>query len=87
MKGTFVGYSNSSKAYRIDIKEGHRIEVSRDVIFDESIAFKKSKDLPMDSDDEELTIFKEEVTREEEESNYEDEGPCEPIQLVVISQN
>jgi len=23
MKGTFVGYSNSSKAYRIYIKEGH----------------------------------------------------------------
>ena len=54
MKGTFVGYNNSSKAYRTYIKEGHRIEVSRDVIFDESIAFKKSKDLLMDSNDEEI---------------------------------
>jgi len=27
MKGTFVGYSNSSKAYKIYIK-GHRVEVS-----------------------------------------------------------
>ena len=29
----------------------------------------------MDSDDEEISIFEEEVTREEEESNHEDEGP------------
>ena len=57
MKEAFFGYNNSSKAYRICIKGGHRIEVSRDVIFDESIAFKKSKDLPMDFDDEELPIF------------------------------
>ena len=37
----------------------------------------------MDPDDEELSIF-EEVTREEEESNHEDEGPSEPIQPMVI---
>jgi len=43
MKRIFVGYSNSSKAYRIYMKDGHHIEVSRDVIFDESIALKKSK--------------------------------------------
>jgi len=84
MKETFVGYNNSSKAYRININEGHQIEVNRDVIFDESISFKKSKDLPMDSNDEELLVFEEEVTRGEEESNHEDEGPCEPIQPVVI---
>jgi len=36
------------------------------VIFDENIAFKKSKDLLMGSDDEELPIFEEEGTREEE---------------------
>lgn len=52
----FVGDINSSKAYRIYIKEGHQIEVSRDVIFDKSIAFNKSKNLPMESDDEELPI-------------------------------
>eukprot|EP00253_Pinus_taeda_P002874 PITA_02874 len=84
MRGTFVGYSNSSNAYRIYIMEGHRIEVSQDVIFDESIAFKKSKELPLDSDDEELPVFEEEVTREEEETNHENEGPSEPIQPVVI---
>ena len=43
MKGTFVGYKNSSKAYRIYMRDGYHIELSYDVIFDESITFKKSK--------------------------------------------
>jgi hypothetical protein len=38
-KGTFVGYSESSKAYRIYIPGQRQIEVSRDVIFEEKIAF------------------------------------------------
>ena len=38
----------------------------------------------MDSHDEELLVFEEEVTREEEESNHEYEGPSEPIQSMVI---
>ena len=87
MNGTFVGYNNSSKAYGIYIKEGHRIEVSRDVIFDESIAFKKSKDLPIDFDDEEPPMFEEDCTREEEDSNHEEIGPSEPVQQFSIPQN
>ena len=67
-KGIFVGYSNSSKAYYIYVKEGHQIEVSRDVIFYKSIAFKKSKDLPSDYDEEDLPVFEEEVNKEEEVS-------------------
>jgi hypothetical protein len=38
-KGTLVGYSESSKAYRIYIPGQRQIEVSRDVIFEEEIAF------------------------------------------------
>jgi hypothetical protein len=34
-KGTFVGYSESSKAYRIYIQGQRQIEVSRDVTFEE----------------------------------------------------
>ena len=64
MKGIFVGYNNSSKAYRIYMKDGNHIEVSHDVIFDEIIAFKKSKEISIDSDDEELLIFEEEVDKE-----------------------
>jgi hypothetical protein len=41
-KGIFMGYNDSSKSYRIYIPEQHKIEVSRDVTFNEKIAFKKS---------------------------------------------
>jgi hypothetical protein len=41
-KGIFMGYSESSKAYRIYIPEQHKIKVSRDVTFNEKMAFKKS---------------------------------------------
>jgi hypothetical protein len=41
-KGIFVGYNESSKAYRIYILEQHKVEVSRDVTFNENMAFKKS---------------------------------------------
>lgn len=78
LKGILIGYSNSSEVYRIYIKQGHRIEVSRDVIFHERVAYKKSKDHLIDSYDEELFIF-EECQREEEDSNHEEEGPSEPV--------
>jgi hypothetical protein len=42
-KGTFVGYSESSKDYRIYIPGQRQIEVSRDVIFEEEISFRRSK--------------------------------------------
>ena len=57
LRGIFVGYSASSKAYKIYIKEDYQIEVSRDVVFDENIAYKKSKDVPVDFDEEEVPIF------------------------------
>ena len=41
-KGIFLGYSESSKAYRIYIPEQHKIEVSGDVTSNENMAFKKS---------------------------------------------
>jgi hypothetical protein len=41
-KGIFVGYSESSKAYRIYIPEQHKIEVSTDITFNEKMALKKS---------------------------------------------
>jgi hypothetical protein len=37
-----VGYSESSKSYRIYILEQHKVEVYRDVTFNENMAFKKS---------------------------------------------
>jgi hypothetical protein len=42
-KGTFVGYNETSKAYRIYILRQRHIEISRDVTFDEEVAFGKSR--------------------------------------------
>ena len=38
-KGTFVGYSETSKDFRIYVPGQRYIEVSRDVTFDEEVAF------------------------------------------------
>jgi hypothetical protein len=43
-KGTFVGYNESSKAYQIYISGQRHIKVSRDVIFGEEIAFRRSRE-------------------------------------------
>ena len=42
-KGIFVGYSESSKAYRIYFPGFNKIDISRDVTFDEDLAYNKSK--------------------------------------------
>jgi hypothetical protein len=62
-KGIFMGYSESSKAYRIYIPEQHKIEVSKDVTFNEKMAFKKSI---------------EETIEEEEYEEPIEEGTCLP---------
>jgi hypothetical protein len=41
-KGIFVGYSESSKTYRIYIPEQHKTEVKIYVTFNEKMNFKKS---------------------------------------------
>jgi hypothetical protein len=43
-KGTFVEYSESSKAYWIYIPGQRQIEVIRAVIFEEEIAFQRSRE-------------------------------------------
>jgi hypothetical protein len=52
-KGTFVGYSETSKAYRIYIPSQKFIEVSGDVTFHEEAAFRWDKELPCDSGEQE----------------------------------
>jgi hypothetical protein len=51
-KGTFVGYSESSKAYWIYILGQRQIEVSIDVTFEEEVAFMRSRGSHMDIDSE-----------------------------------
>jgi hypothetical protein len=47
-----VGYSESSKAYRIYIPGQRQIEVSRDVTFEEEVAFRRSRGSHMEIDSE-----------------------------------
>jgi hypothetical protein len=51
-KGTFVGYKESLKSYRIYIPGQRQIEVSRDVIFEEEVAFRRSRGSHMEIDSE-----------------------------------
>ena len=47
-KGIFVGYSESSKAYRIYFPGFKKIDISRDVTFDEDSTYSRSKKLPIE---------------------------------------
>ena len=47
-KGLLVGYSETSKAYKVYILVRKRIIVSRDVQFDEDRALRRSMDLPVE---------------------------------------
>jgi hypothetical protein len=62
-KGIIVGYNESSKAYRIYILEQNKVEVNRDVTFNEKMAFKKSI---------------EETIKEEEHEEPKEESTCLP---------
>ena len=50
-KGVFVGYSESAKAYRIYIPGQRKIELSRDVTFEEDVAYRRSRHAESDSDE------------------------------------
>ena len=68
-----MGYSESSKAYRIYFPRSKKIDISRDVIFDEKTAYKKSKKKPTEEPEEEGaprihdTTMNEEVQEEDRE--------------------
>jgi hypothetical protein len=49
-KGTFVGYNETSKAYRIYVPWQKFIEVSRDVTYREEATFRCYRELPCDSE-------------------------------------
>ena len=51
--GIFVGYNDQSKAHRIYIPGFHRIEINRNVTFDEDAAFNKYRKSYADEEHEE----------------------------------
>ena len=51
-KGIFVGYSESSKTYKIYFPGFKKIDISRDVAFDEDSAYNKSRKRPVEDPEE-----------------------------------
>ena len=51
-KGIFVGYSESLKAYRIYFLGFKKIDISRDVTFDEDTTYNKSRKKPTEESEE-----------------------------------
>jgi hypothetical protein len=84
-KGIFMGYSDSSKAYRIYIPEQHKIEISRDVMFNERMAFKKSIEEIIEEEELEETIG-ENIENENDEKDQLDHlmEPCKNIDSDII---
>jgi hypothetical protein len=84
-KGIFVEYSDSSKAFRIYILEQHKIEVRRDVTFNERMDFKKSIEETIE--EEEIEEPNEERIENENDEKEEPDHPmetCENIDLDII---
>jgi hypothetical protein len=77
-KGIFVGYSDSSKAYKIYIPEQHKIEVSRDVTFNERMAFRKSIEETIE--EEEIEEPNEENMESENNKKDQPDYPMEPCE-------
>ena len=51
-KGIFMGYSESSKSYRIYFPGFKNINIRRDVTFDEDLAYNKSRKRPVEDPEE-----------------------------------
>jgi len=78
-QGTYVGYSESVKAYRIYIPDQRKMDLSRDVTFEEDVAYRRSKRTNSDSDDSQELLASPSPPAEKE--TMEDDV-IEPIDLV-----
>lgn len=96
-KGIFVGYSETSKAFRIYVPNKGQIEISRDVTFDENVAFLRSREshlhidieeheAPYDVEDPTLDTPHSAIQREEHDSPDEILDSVDPMEPVVPSQ-
>jgi hypothetical protein len=84
-KGILMGYSDSSKAYRIYIPEQHKIEVSRDVTFNEKMAFNKSIEETIEEEEiEELNEGSIENKNDKKELPDHPMEPCENIDSDIV---
>ena len=84
-KGIFVGYSESSKAYRIYFLRFKKIDISRDITFDEESAYIKSRKTPTENPKEtEVPRFQDTTMNDAtQEEDQEIEEPQEPIYIYI----
>lgn len=86
--GIFVGYSETSKAYRIFIPGQKTIELSRDVVFEEDLAFKKAinsnEPSPLSNSESisESESQKENLEEVEDEVNLEESSKKRPLWAI-----
>jgi hypothetical protein len=79
-KSIFVGYSETSKAYRIYIPGQKYIEVSRDVTFHEEATFRRSREFPSDAEEQEAPALEHSVSEHSDEQREEARQPLmDPI--------
>ena len=83
-KGVFVGYSESSKAYRIYVPGQKQIEVSRDVTFHEEVVFKRSRDLQID-DKPDSPSAETSGTNFQTEKSHDQDAVLEPVKVLKRS--
>ena len=85
-KGIFVGYSENSKAYRIYFPGIKKINIIRDVIFDEDTTYNKSKKKPTE-EVEAPKIHDTTMNEEAQEEDREFEEPQRPIDPPSLEKN
>ena len=80
-KGIFVGYSESSKAYRIYFLGFKKIDISKDVTFDKDSTYNKYRKKPAKVLEESKAPIIHDTTMKEEtqEEDQEFEEPQEPV--------
>ena len=81
--GIFVGYSESLKSYRIYFPGLKKIDISRDVTFDEDTAYNKSRKKlakePEEAEAKAPRIHDTTMNEETQEEDQEFEDPQEPV--------
>ena len=76
-----MGYSESSKAYRIYFPRFKKIDISRDVTFDEDLAYNKSRKKPVEDPKElEVTRIQDTTMNDATQEEYREiKKPQEPV--------
>ena len=86
-KGIFVGYSDTSKAYRIYFPGFKKIDISRDVTLDEDSTYSRSRRLPIEEVEEPEGTRARDTTMElaipKDHEDHDMAEPQEPVETIL----